>query len=108
MHKYYDNDDSEFDDMPLLTDALALNNNTKKNITELKKEFNGTLNINFDWLQCLSCNKYHPQEMYLLQHDSCGHCYLWLHENLIDIENNKYSGDVENWIDIKKYLNLET
>ena len=36
----------------------------------------------------------------------CGHCWLWINDSLIDIENDKYSGQGSNWEEIKFFLNM--
>jgi hypothetical protein len=34
----------------------------------------------------------------------CGHCWLWLNDNLIDIDNKKYLGENIKWEDINLFL----
>lgn len=80
-----------------------------KNYINLKKNFDGFIINKLDnsLKMCISCNKYHTDEMHISNNFAyCGHCWLWLNENLVDLENNIYQGQGEDeiWDDIKIFI----
>ena len=100
-YKYYKNDDysDSSDDDDENDDGENDNQNNDIKGDDIKgdnsniNEFEGSnYHIN-EWKQCIYCQKYHPEKMYLNDINYCGHCWGWLNSNQIDLTSGKYLGD---------------
>lgn len=71
--------------------------------TKTSKDFNG-----FDYLinnskLCFYCNKYLYEDIFIKNCEYCIHCWAWLNYQQVDLENGKYSGDLD-YQDLKTKL----
>ncbi len=76
------------------------------NIVNKRKDFGGNIQPKNNWSQCVLCDRYYPQTLFLPNMSYCAHCWGWTMSNFMDLTNCVYSG--QNTIDEVKHFLSQT
>ena len=81
------------------------NPDNQNELSEKKKEFDGSTSPKNGWIFCVYCGKNHPPIMHLPDISYCGHCWGWLNSDQLKLSEGIYNGP--NTIhEIKQFLKL--